>query len=194
MVPSSAALQNINGMFGAVASLLTRPAWQLNTCVNVASVAALMSWTLILQSAAPVTTIESLEFGKNFKKNKKMCAFFCSLIIFTKNIKLNRVTPNLDREYISLVSCSHCSHCLVQKRIPNYHLHIVGPTRYQSVNISKLYAHWCHEHLFSIQSAAWVIAIESLEFWHIVWFATSLANAFTAFPCFHTRAATLNRL
>ena len=35
-----------------------------------------MSWTLILQSAAPVTTIESLEFGKNFKKNRKVYVFF----------------------------------------------------------------------------------------------------------------------
>lgn len=68
IVPSSAALQNINGTFGAVASRLTRPAWQPNTWV--------VSWmftscTRILQSAAPLTIIESFELGKNWKKGKK---------------------------------------------------------------------------------------------------------------------------
>ncbi len=68
-VPSSAALQNIKGILGAVASRFTLPAWQLNTCVRVES-RALMSWTRILQSAAPVTTIESLELGRNWNKTE----------------------------------------------------------------------------------------------------------------------------
>ena len=60
--PSSAPLQNRKGMLGAVAMRLTRPRWLLNTCV----VSLLMtSCTRTFESAAPLTTIESFDFGKN---------------------------------------------------------------------------------------------------------------------------------
>ena len=68
MVPSSAALQNMNGRLGAVAIRLTRPAWQPNTCMEDSPSALrelFTSWTRILASAAPLTTRESPEFGRN---------------------------------------------------------------------------------------------------------------------------------
>ena len=64
MVPSSAALQNMNGTLGATASRLTRPMWQEKTW-EFSSL--FVSYTRILQSAAPVTRIESLVLGKNYR-------------------------------------------------------------------------------------------------------------------------------
>jgi hypothetical protein len=62
IAPSSAALQNINGTLGATAKRFTLPLWQQKLWVVSPT---LISWTWILQSAAPETNIESLELGKN---------------------------------------------------------------------------------------------------------------------------------
>ena len=70
------------------------------------------------------------------------------------------------------MSCSYCRHCLVQKRIPDYHLHVVGSTRYQSDNTVELYTHWYHE-----QSAASVTVIESLEFGKITSISADFAKS-----------------
>ena len=125
MVPSSAALQNMKGTLGQVAILLTRPTWQLNSCV-VSWV--WMSCTLILQSAAPVTIVPSLEWGKNCKENSIRISLLRDCLTDIPHIFMNKMAffPNyLHREYIPIMLGVYCSQSFMWKWIPNYHMHIV---------------------------------------------------------------------
>lgn len=81
IVPSSAALQNMKGTLGATASRLTRPTWHEKTWVFSS---APVSYTRILQSAAPDTRIESLVLGRNYiwKKFKKSSISTCISFFF----------------------------------------------------------------------------------------------------------------
>lgn len=83
IVPSSAALQNMKGTLGATASRLTRPTWHEKTWVFSS---APVSYTRILQSAAPDTSIESLVLGRNYiwKKFKKSSISISFFFIMTK--------------------------------------------------------------------------------------------------------------
>lgn len=83
IVPSSAALQNMKGTLGATASRLTRPTWHEKTWVFSS---APVSYTRILQSAAPDTRIESLVLGRNYiwKKFKKSSISISFFFIITK--------------------------------------------------------------------------------------------------------------
>ena len=139
-MPSSPALQNINGTLGAVAMRFTRFLWLLNTCVVSA---ALTSCTCIFESAAPLTITESFDFGKNYSTNHSpsshqlasffqatFCLFLINLLCIFQICSHYLIKAYFDREYVARMRCVDFPPHSKCKWIPDDDLDIIGATRY----------------------------------------------------------------